>query len=93
MILDKEYRVACTPDERDSLLESAHLLDERMRTVRNAGRVIGTERIAVMVALNIAHEMLDLKHNKSNDAQAITRRIQSLQDKIELALNIDTPST
>ncbi len=92
MILDKEYRVACTPDERDSLLESAHLVDEKMREVRNTGRVIGTERIAVMVALNIAHEFLDLKQHKSHDAQAITRRIQSLQEKIELALNTSTPS-
>ncbi|MDJ0806274.1 MAG: cell division protein ZapA [Gammaproteobacteria bacterium] len=86
-ILDKEYRIACGPDERDALLESAHLVDEKMREVRKTGRVIGTERIAVMVALNIAHEMLDLKYNKSNDAQSISRRIQSLQEKIELALN------
>ncbi|MEN8177135.1 MAG: cell division protein ZapA [Pseudomonadota bacterium] len=86
-ILDKEYRIACGPDERESLLDSAHFVDEKMREVRNAGRVIGTERIAVMVALNIAHEMLDLTQNKSHDAQAITRRIQSLQEKIELALN------
>ena len=86
-ILDKEYRIACDPDERDSLLESASLVDERMRKVRSSGRVIGTERIAVMVALNIAHEMLDLKHNKGHDSQAISQRIQSLQEKIELALN------
>lgn len=86
-ILDKEYRIACAPDERDSLLESARLVDERMRDVRNTGRVIGTERIAVMVALNIAHDLLELRHSKSHDAQAITRRIQSLQEKIELALN------
>lgn len=86
-ILDKEYRIACEPDERDSLLESARLVDERMREVRSTGRVIGTERIAVMVALNIAHEFLDLKKDKGQDAKAITRRIQSLQEKIELALN------
>ena len=86
-ILDKEYRVACGPDERDSLLESARLVDERMREVRNTGRVIGTERIAVMVALNIAHELLEFKHHKSDDAQSISRRIQNLQEKIELALN------
>lgn len=87
MILDKEYRIACNAEERESLLESARVVDERMREVRNAGRVIGTERIAVMVALNVAHELLDLKHDKSYDSQAITRRIQSLQEKIELALN------
>lgn len=87
MILDKEYRIACDPEERESLLQSAHLVDERMREVRNTGRVIGTERIAVMVALNIAHELLDLKQHKSDDTQVISRRIQSLQEKIELALN------
>lgn len=92
MILDKEYRIACAPAERDSLLESARLVDEKMREVRKTGRVIGTERIAVMVALNIAHEFLDLKHDKNNDAQAITHRIQILQEKIELALNTSTPS-
>jgi cell division protein ZapA len=86
-ILDKEYRVSCEPDERESLLESANYLDEKMREVRKAGRVIGTERIAVMVALNIVHELLELKKHKSDDAQVITRRIQSLQEKIEVALN------
>jgi len=86
-ILDKEYRISCEPEERESLIESAHYLDGKMREVRNTGRVIGTERIAVMVALNIAHELLDLKQHKDNDSQAITRRIKSLQEKIEIALN------
>ena len=86
-ILDKEYRVSCTPDEEDSLIESARYLDEKMREVRKSGRVIGTERIAVMVALNITHELLEIRHSHSNDTQAITRRIQSLQEKIESALN------
>ena len=87
MILDKEYRVACGPDERDSLIQTARFLDEKMREVRQGGRVIGTERIAVMVALNIAHELLDLKQYKADDTQAISRRIQTLQEKIEVALN------
>jgi len=87
MILDKEYRISCQADERDSLLESAHMLDERMREVRQAGRVIGAERIAVMVALNVVHELLDLKNNKTDGTQEITRRIQNLQEKIEVALN------
>jgi cell division protein ZapA len=86
-ILDKEYRISCSPEEEASLLESARYLDERMREVRKSGRVIGTERIAVMVALNITHELLEMRHNKSNDTQSISRRIQSLQDKIESALN------
>ena len=86
-ILDKEYRISCGPDEQEALIESASYLDGKMREVRKTGRVIGTERIAVMVALNLTHELLDLKQNKDNDSQAINRRIKSLQEKIEIALN------
>jgi cell division protein ZapA len=86
-ILDKEYQIACEPAERHALIESAQLIDERMREIRNTGRVIGTERIAVMVALNMAHELLDMKKHGSDDALSISRRIQALQDKIEVALN------
>jgi cell division protein ZapA len=86
-ILDKEYRISCQPEERDALIESARYLDSKMREVRQTGRVIGTEKIAVMVALNIAHELLELNKRKSNDAQALSQRIQNLQEKIEIALN------
>ncbi len=86
-ILDKEYRISCDPEERDALIESARLLDSKMREVRQTGRVIGAEKIAVMVALNITHELLDLKKRKYDDAQSLSRRIQSLQEKIEIALN------
>ena len=86
-ILDKEYRISCDPDEKNSLIESANYLDSKMREIRQTGRVIGAERIAVMVALNIAHELLDVKKDRSDDTQVITRRIQSLQEKIEVALN------
>jgi len=55
-ILDKDYTVACRPDERDGLLESARLLDDRMREVRDSGKVMGAERMAVMTALNVIHE-------------------------------------
>lgn len=86
-ILDKEYRISCDSEERDALIESARLLDSKMREVRQSGRVIGAEKIAVMVALNITHEFLELKKHKTDDTQSLSRRIQSLQEKIEIALN------
>ena len=56
-ILDKDYHVACPESERAELLTAARDLDSRMRRVRNSGSVIGTDRIAVMVALNLCHEL------------------------------------
>lgn len=86
-ILDKEYRISCPAEERESLLESAAFLDSQMREIRQGGRVIGTERIAVMVALNIANDLLSIQKSKDDNNLTITRRIQSLQEKIEIALN------
>lgn len=86
-ILDKEYRISCPAEERESLLESATFLDSQMREIRQGGRVIGTERIAVMAALNIANELLAIQKTKDDGTQTISRRIQSLQEKIEIALN------
>ena len=86
-ILDKEYRISCPAEERESLLESASFLDSQMREIRQGGRVIGTERIAVMAALNIANELLAIQKTRDDGTQTISRRIQSLQEKIEIALN------
>jgi len=86
-IMDKEYRVACEPGEEDALLASALDLDERMRAIRQTGKIIGTERIAVMVALNMAHELLNLS-NSSNEVDAsLERRMRNLQDQVEVALH------
>ena len=86
-ILDKEYRISCPAEERESLLEAASFLDNQMREIRQGGRVIGTERIAVMAALNIANDLLAIQKSRDDGTQTITRRIQSLQEKIEIALN------
>ena len=58
-ILDKEYLVACPDEARDALLQSARHLDSKMREIRASGKVFGTERIAVMAALNITHDLLE----------------------------------
>lgn len=86
-ILDKEYRIACQQGEQDVLLASAALLDQRMREIKTGGKVIGNDRIAVLAALNLAHELLDQKNRKDDTAQSISTRLRAMQEKIELALN------
>ncbi len=85
-ILDKEYRIACREGQEDGLRASAQLVDRRMREIRQSGRIIGVDRIAVMVALNMAHELLEHRKVQGRDEEAIGERIRSLQKKIELAL-------
>ncbi len=63
-ILDKEYQVACPPSERTDLLDSAEVLNTKMREIRDSGRIVGLDRIAVMAALNMANDLL---HAKAKD--------------------------
>ncbi len=85
-LLDKEYTVACPPEERDGLLESAHLLDNKMREVRASGKVIGSERIVVMAALNTIFELLREKQSGSSNNQEMELRLKLIQDKLASAL-------
>lgn len=87
-ILDKEYQVACPEGQQEDLIVSARYLDRQMRGIRDTGKVIGLERIAVMAALNISHELLQAtqqaaQHNASLDAQAVA----NLQQKLDTALS------
>jgi cell division protein ZapA len=88
-ILDKEYQVACPREERQALLESAQLLDERMKSIRGSGAVIGLERIAVMAALNLSHELLQAKSGSPAPVGVATDKadLQRLSDKIERVLS------
>ncbi len=86
-ILDKDYRISCEPGDRASLLESVRFLDDKMREIRSTGKVIGTDRIAVMAALNLAHELLGQQTQKESSSQNAGKRIKALQSKIEIALN------
>lgn len=85
-ILDKEYRIACEFHEQDDLKASARLLDNRMRDIRQTGRVIGTDRIAVMAALNIAYDLIQLQRARSSPEGDLTRRLQQLQTRVQSAL-------
>lgn len=84
-ILDREYQIACREDERADLQAAAELVHERMRETRGKGKVIGTDRIAVMTALNIAHEMLALRELEGA-CERVDERTRALQDRIEAAL-------
>ena len=85
-ILDKEYRIACKPEERESLLKTSHFLDQKMREIRDSGKVLGSDRIAVMAALNLAHELLQQKSVNATGQESVNQRIQAMQEKIDNAL-------
>ncbi len=80
-IMGKEYRVACPEEEKDNLLASANLLNEKLREIKQQGSVIGTERIAIMVALNMSHEIL---HNEAlaTENDDLNQRIDAISERI-----------
>lgn len=86
-ILEKEYRIACPAGERESLMAAAQFLNSRMREIRDTGKIVGMDRIAVMAALNITHELLQHGAGKDNFKQTIGSRIRSIQEKLESALS------
>ena len=85
-ILDKEYLIACTEEERDLLHRAIELLNVKMRDVKASGKVIGSERIAVMAALHIAHELLQYKDRNESYTTSVDNLIRRLQNKIDDAL-------
>lgn len=85
-ILDKEYRIACPPQEREALVQSAQFLNRKMREIKDRGVIVGSERVAVMAALNIAHELLQQKSNRDARMESIKTRVKGLQERIENAL-------
>ncbi len=85
-ILDREFRVACQEDERAELLEAVSYLDKKMREVRDTGKVAAVERIAIMAALNIAHELLTTRLGAGFDMGEFKRRVNSMQATIDATL-------
>ena len=84
-IMDKEYRVACPAEEQESLRASADFLNDKLNEIRAKGSIIGTERIAVMAALNLAHELIG-SQNYQDGYDNLDARVGNLQKKIEIAL-------
>lgn len=85
-VFGRSYKVACEDGERESLLQAVAYLDGKMNDVRKAGKVSGTERIAVMVALNMAHELLATKLGAGFDLGQAKRRIAAIESKLDAAL-------
>ncbi|GBG13820.1 cell division protein ZapA [Novimethylophilus kurashikiensis] len=84
-IMGREFRVACPEDEQEELLLAVSYLDRKMREIRDSGKVIGVERIAIMAALNIAHELLTTRSG-GFDIGDFKRRIGSMQEQLDRAL-------
>ncbi|MDH2916327.1 MAG: cell division protein ZapA [Gallionella sp.] len=85
-ILDREFRVACPEEERAELQDAVAYLDKKMREIRDAGKIASVERIAIMAALNIAHELLTTRVGGGFDLADLKRRMQSMQAAIDSAL-------
>lgn len=85
-ILGKEYRIACKPGEENDVITSALHLDERMRQIRGSGKVLGTERIAVMAALNLAHELMSQTSASKEVSETTGNRLRTLTHKVENAV-------
>jgi cell division protein ZapA len=89
-ILGKEYHIACEEAEREELVAAARYLDGKMRLINDHGRVIGAERIAVMAALNIAHELIQAQNRNAAEQPVpvnLTLQVMDMQRKIDRALD------
>ena len=85
-IMGREYRVACKPNEKQELLDAVAYVDRQMRMIRDTGKQNNAERVAVMAALNIAHDLLKIRVAGSVDLGGLRRRIQEMQSTIDAAL-------
>ncbi|HYD33168.1 MAG TPA: cell division protein ZapA [Methylophilaceae bacterium] len=81
-IMGREFRVSCSEEEREGLITAVNYLDKKMREIRDTGKVIGVERIAIMAALNLSHELLTAR-NGGFDIGEYKRRIVSMQEQID----------
>ena len=85
-ILGRNYKIACEDEEREALMQAVAYLDGKMGEIKKAGKVSGTDRIAVMAALNIAHELLSLKVGNGFDIGQAKRRISLIEAKLDAAI-------
>ena len=85
-ILEKEYQVSCPADERTALLDSAEILNAKMREIRDSGKVVGLERVAVMAALNMANDLLQAKAKDKILEGTLGNRLKLMSDQVESAL-------
>ena len=87
IILDKKYQFACEPDQRNDLVEAARQLDERMGEIKDTGRLMSLERIALQAALNFSAELMKLRRTEVYRQEKLDSKIRILADQIDDALN------
>ena len=85
-ILEKKYRFACEPDQRNDLVEAARLLDQTMTAIKDSGRLMSLERIALQAALNFSAEVVKMQRNEHIREEKIDRKIRLLADQLDDAL-------
>jgi len=85
-IMGRDFSVACPPDEQESLMEAARYLDKNMQEIKKTGKIIGAERCAIMAALNITNDLLQLRQATAGQDQ-VQARLDSLQERIDEVLN------
>lgn len=88
-ILGKEYQIACPEEDKAALMASAQMLSDNMEKIRSSGKVVGLDRIAVMAALNIAHELINIKDDEGQDSQETSRKLSLLKEKVSAFLEED----
>jgi cell division protein ZapA len=86
-VMGREFRVHCSEEERESLLLAVSYLDKKMQEIKSAGKIIGTERIAIAAALNITHELLGIRAGKGFDIKEFKRKIGLLESKLDDVLS------
>ena len=82
-ILGRDFLIACTPDERAGLLDAARYLDDKMREMRDKAPSTSLDRLAVLAALNISHELLAERQRGSSESAALAEKLQALNAKLE----------
>tara|TARA_B100001750_G_C15116227_1_gene402657 strand:+ start:223 stop:537 length:315 start_codon:yes stop_codon:yes gene_type:complete len=85
-ILEKEYQIACPAGEKANLVASAELLNSKMREIRDSGKVVGLDRVAVMAALNLADELLKTQGQDEKLRNIVGLRIKAMRDQLDSAL-------
>lgn len=85
-ILDKEYQIACPVEERTALLDAAEFLNARMKEIRDSGKVVGLDRIAVIAALNIANELIAERNEEKVPGEEVSLRIREIRERVEAAV-------
>ena len=85
-ILGKEYQIACPDEDKDGLIASAQMLHQNMEQIRSTGKVVGLDRIAVMAALNLAHDLISLQNDDGHDRDAMNKKISQMKDRVSAFL-------